>query len=294
MITPSRRRRFRIAAAAVSVTLAAGSVISLAQETLRVNVDLVNVFLTTQDGKGQFITDLNKNDFAVFDDDQPQNIAVFEKQDAVQSSIGFLVDNSGSMVDIIPFMQRGIRDFTNTFNKPAEIFLMSFGMTVSLLHDSTQSQKHLVQSLEGIRAWGTSVFYDGMVQGLEKIGKSQHQRKALVVFTDGDDNGSHVGRNEVIEAAQRNGALLYFIAIGSPVMIDKSTLDKLATLSGGRAFYVRKTDSVSSVLEQIRTELSKQYYIAYYVPRRSGYHKIRIETPGRALKIQAKTGYLVN
>lgn len=285
-------RRAALALSGGALTLAVAAA-APAQETIRVNVDLVNVFLTTQDSKGEFITSLEKRDFDVYDDDQPQDIAIFEKQDAVQSAIGFLVDNSGSMVDTLPIMQRGIRDFTRTFNKPAEIFLMSFGMTVSLLHDAAQPQRHLEQSLEGLHAWGTSVFYDGLVQGLEEIGKSQHQRKALVVFTDGDDNGSRSSRVDVIKAAERTGALLYFIAIGeSPILVDKVTLDALASQSGGEAFYVTKSESVSSVLEQIRIQLSKQYYIGYYVPRRPGYHKIRVETPGKNLRIRAKTGYL--
>jgi Ca-activated chloride channel family protein len=274
------------------VSFIAGTAYLAAQLTLRVDVDLVNVFLTTQNSRGDFITDLEKNDFVVYDDNQPQTISVFEKQDAVQSAIGILIDNSGSMVDIIPAMQRGIREFTRTFNKPAEIFLMSFGTTVSMLHGATQPQKHLEQVLEGIRAWGTSKFYDGMVEGLNEIGKSPHQRKALVVFTDGDDNGSHAGRTEVIASAQRAGALLYFIAIGSPVLIDHNTLDALATLSGGQAFYLPKSEPVSPILEKIRAELSKQYYIGYYVPHRPGYHRIRIETPGHPFTIHAKTGYL--
>ena len=155
-------------------------------QTLKVDVNLVNVFATVKDDRGNFITDLSKEDFRVYDDDQLQDVRVFEKQDKVESSIGLLVDTSGSMIDIIPYVRRGVRDFTRALPKNDDFFLLSFGTTVKLLHTSKQPLKHL---------------------------------------------------------------------------------------------------------EEIRTELGRQYYIGYYVPRRVGFHHIRIEVPGRGVKIRAKTGY---
>src|SRR5262245_23256053 len=81
-------------------------------QTLKVDVNLVNIFDTVKDKQGNFVTDLKKDDFRIYEDDQPQEIQIFEKQDKVDSSIGFLMDTSGSMVDIMPYMKRGIRDFT--------------------------------------------------------------------------------------------------------------------------------------------------------------------------------------
>src|SRR5687767_9256388 len=83
-----------------------------AQQTLKVDVNLVNVFATVKDDRGNFVANLNRDDFRIYEDDQPQDIQVFEKQNEVDSSIGMLMDTSGSMVDILPFMKRGIRDFT--------------------------------------------------------------------------------------------------------------------------------------------------------------------------------------
>src|SRR4051812_45195257 len=85
--------------------------VAVGQQVLRVNVNLVNVFVTVQDDHGDFVTNLTREDFAVYDDDQPQNISVFEKEGAVQSTVGLLMDTSGSMVDILPYMNRGVRDF---------------------------------------------------------------------------------------------------------------------------------------------------------------------------------------
>jgi Ca-activated chloride channel family protein len=264
-----------------------------AQQTLRVDVDLVNVFATIQDEKGEFVPGLNREDFQLYDDDEPQQIAVFEKEGEVKSAIGMLLDTSGSMVDILPFMKRGVRDFTRSLSRIDDLFVISFGTNVKLIHKPTESQKQLEQNVEVLRPWGTSVLYDALKFGMDRIGRSEHERKALIVFTDGNDNRSNVTHGQVVQEAQLSSVLLYFVAIGSPVLIDSHTLESLANISGGRVQYVPKTEPVSPVLEKIRIELSKQYYIGYYVPRRQGYHRIRLEIPGKQLRIHAKTGYLV-
>jgi VWFA-related protein len=264
---------------------------SLAGQTLKVDVNLVNIFATIKDPEGHFVTNLSKDDFRVYDDDQLQDVRVFEKQDKVESSVGVLLDTSGSMVDIIPYMKRGVRDLARTLPKADDFFLVSFGTSVKLLHTSKQPQKHLEDSLASLRAFGTSSLFDGLLYSMEKAEKSDRPRKALVVFTDGNDNGSNVSHGRIVEEVQESAILLYFVAIGSPVLVDSHTLESLSDISGGRTFYVPKQDAIAPVLEQVRTELEQQYYLGYYVPRRSGFHHIRVEVPNRDLRIRAKTGY---
>ena len=260
-------------------------------QTLKVDVNLVNVFATIKDDRGNFVTDLSKEDFRVYDDNQLQDVRVFEKQDKVESSIGLLMDASGSMVDIIPYMRRGVRDFTRTLPKTDDFFLVSFGTTVKLLHTSKQPAKHLEESLAGLRAWGTSSLYDGLLYSMEKVEKSDRPRKALIAFTDGNDNGSTITHARVVQEIQESAVLLYFVAIGSAVLVDSHTLESLSEISAGRTLYVPKQDAIAPVLEEIRTELGQQYYLGYYVPHRAGFHHIRVEVLGREVKIRAKTGY---
>ena len=260
-------------------------------QTLKVDVNLVDVFATVKDDRGNFVTDLSKEDFRVYDDNQLQDVRVFEKQDKVESSIGLLMDASGSMVDIIPYMRRGVRDFTRTLPKTDDFFLVSFGTTVKLLHTSKQPAKHLEESLAGLRAWGTSSLYDGLLYSMEKVEKSDRPRKALIAFTDGNDNGSTITHARVVQEIQESAVLLYFVAIGSAVLVDSHTLESLSEISAGRTLYVPKQDAIAPVLEEIRTELGQQYYLGYYVPHRAGFHHIRVEVLGREVKIRAKTGY---
>jgi VWFA-related protein len=260
-------------------------------QTLKVDVNLVNIFATVKDQQGNFVTNLTKDDFRVYEDDQPQDVQIFERQDKVDSSIGLAMDTSGSMVDIMPFMTRGIREFTRALPKTDDYFVVSFGTNVRLVHTSSQPQKDLEVALTKVRAFGTSSLYDGLLYSMERLERSDRPRKALIVFTDGDDNASNVSHSQVVQEVQSSAVLLYFIAIGSPVLVDSHTLEPLSDLSGGRTLYISKQEAVSPVMEQIRTELSQQYYLAYYVSKRPGFHRLRVEVPGRSLRVRAKTGY---
>jgi VWFA-related protein len=261
-------------------------------QTLKVDVNLINVFATVKDSQGNFVTNLSKDDFKLYEDGQPQDIQIFEKQDRVDSSIGLLMDTSGSMVDILPYMRRGIHDFTRNLPKNNDFFVISFGTTSKVIHTSAQPQKHLDESMGSLKAWGTSVLFDALLYGMERTEKSTRPRKALIVFTDGNDNGSQVSQGRVTEEIETSGVLLYFVAIGSPILVDSHTLEPLSDLSGGRTLYVSKQEAVSAVLDQIRNELSQQYYLGFYANRREGFHQLRVEIPGHDFKIRSKNGYI--
>jgi Ca-activated chloride channel family protein len=267
----------------------------LAQQTLKVNVDLVSVFVTAQNERGEFVNDLGKDDFVVYDDGEAQQISIFEKERDVRSAIGILLDTSGSTVDILPYERRGLIEFAKTIVHPDQFYVVTFGTNVRLIHRSPETHAHLEQVLQGVRAFGTSLFFDAMLYGMDKVNASDNERKALVVFTDGSDNGSNIEFGRVVREAQLSGVLLYFVAIGSPVLVDKHTVESLANESGGRVFYVPKSDQVLPYLDKIRAELAKQYYIGYYITRKPGYHHIKVDLPGkRDIRIRTKSGYLVD
>ena len=147
-----------------------------AQQTLRVDVDLVNVVLTAQDGAGRFVTGLNEGDFRIYEDGVEQKIAVFEKED-VESAIGILLDNSLSMVDILPMMKTGLLDFaehTSSFN---ELFVLTFGTRVRTLHDVRQPLFAAGIQTEGAWVQGTSVLYDALVEGLRKVSSASRSER---------------------------------------------------------------------------------------------------------------------
>jgi Ca-activated chloride channel family protein len=266
---------------------------SLAQ-TLKVDVDLVNVFITVQNDRGEFVSDLKKEDFAIYDDGEPQKISIFEKDRDVHSAIGILLDTSGSTVDILPYERRGLIEFAKTILHPDEYYVVTFGTYVRMIHRSPQPNLHLEQALQNVKAFGTSLLFDAMLYGMDRVNASDNERKALVVFTDGSDNGSNIEFGRIVREAQLSGVLLYFVAIGSPVLVDKHTVESLASDSGGRVFYVPKSAQVLPYLDKIRVELERQYYVGYYIGRKPGYHRIKVDLPGKSgIRIRTKTGYLI-
>jgi Ca-activated chloride channel family protein len=267
---------------------------SSAQQTLQVDVNLVNVFATVQDEQGQFVNSLSPDDFRIYEDDVLQDIDVFEHEDHVPSSVGMLVDTSGSMIDVLPFMTKGIRDFTASLPREDEFSVVAFGAVPRTIHQSHQGQRRLEDSLTRLRAYGTSLLFDALLYSSDEIARSERTRKALVVFTDGiftDDKKTDSPYSRVVEEVQRSSLLLYFIVTGPRIIVDSNTVESLSNLSGGRTFYATRNDSISDALNQIRLELSEQYHIGYYSPRKSGFHHIRVEVLGRGVRIRAKTGY---
>jgi hypothetical protein len=157
---------------------------------------------------------------------------------------------------------------------------MTFGLRAQVIQDIRQPVAKLEAAFKTITASGTSVFFDAMIQGMAKVSRSDQQRKALIVFSDGNDNGSKSGFGDVSHAAQRTNVLLYFVPIGAKRLIDQYTVESLAKLTGGQVLYLEKTDSIRPIIESIRTDLAKQYYLGYYAARRPGIHRIRVEIPG--------------
>ena len=264
------------------------------QDTLRVDVNLVNVFVTVQKPTGEYVTGLPADAFRVYEDDVAQKISIFEKEDRVESSIGILMDTSGSDVDILPIMKTGVLDFAQKTRRSDEFFVMTFGMSAQLIHDIHQPVQNLESMLKSLQARGNCVLFDAMIAAMKKVSTSKHARKALIVFTDGQDNGSKAGFRDTSMAAQRSSVLLYFIPIGPKIHVDQPALESLARLSGGSVIYLQKTDPIRPVMETIRKDLANQYYLGYYAPLRSGTHRIRVEVPGYDYQIHAKTGYMGN
>jgi Ca-activated chloride channel family protein len=285
-----RVTRSHVAVVFVGILLTAILTAAPSQRSLRVDVDLVNVVLTIQDSAGRYVTDLKQSDFRIYEDGVEQTVAVFDKED-VDSAVGLLLDNSLSMVDILPMMRTGVLDFAERTRNLDELFVMTFGTRVRTVHDVGEPLPPLQATMKTLGAQGTSVLFDALVDGLRKVGQREPDRKALLVFTDGIDTASKSGFKDVLLEAQKAGALLYFIPIGARILIDEHTIDSLAKETGGRVIYLRKDDPIRPAMETIRQELARQYYIGYYTSRKPGFHAIRVEVPGRDVRIRAKTGY---
>lgn len=263
------------------------------QSTVEVDVNLINVFLTVHDSQGRYVSGLQRDDFRVFEDGQPRPIEVFETADGVRSSIGLLIDNSGSSADILGAIRTGVLDFANGLQTDDEIFVISFGTSDRVIHDFGDPLRDLNSTLGQLRSWGTSVFFDALYSGIRKLADGGNPRKALIVLTDGADNGSTTTYLDVVHAAERQLVTLYFIGMGPSVLVDTYTLRGLAAMTGGSVVLMGRDSSPREALDAIREDLSRQYYLGYYSAAGPGSHSVRVEVRGAGMTVRAREGFVV-
>jgi VWFA-related protein len=263
-------------------------------DTIQVDVNLINIFVTVQDDEGRFVTDLDAADFRILEDGIEQPIEVFESEGGLPTSLGVLVDNSGSSAAVLRSVKQGLPDFIGTMGARDEAFVMSFGTTARIIHDFDEDPRDAGEAIDRLRPFGTSVLFDAVNAGIGKLRDSTHPRQALIVMTDGNDNGSRSLYTDVIAAAESNLVLLYFVGIGPGILVDTYTLNGLAEMTGGRLVLLGRDRSVADAIGEIRDDLGRQYYIAYHASAESGYHAIDVQVPGRNVSVRSRDGYRVD
>ena len=278
--------------------------------TLTTNVDLVNLTVTVTDTYGRYVSGLNKNAFAIFDEKQQQEITFFSDDDA-PVSVGVIFDVSGSMSgDKIRRAREALSRFIQTSHNSDEYFLIGFNQRAQLLLDKTRDGQAVLDKLTFVQTKGQTALYDACYLGVEKVQRGVHPKRALLLISDGQDNNSRYTFTELRKLLKESDVTLYGIGIlsgsdaGSSMgMEGQGTLDELANVSGGKAFFPRSAAEMDDIFEQIALELRHQYSIGYRPPNfvsDGKWHKIKVKvTPPRGLPrlfVRSKEGYysLVN
>ncbi len=272
-------------------------------QTITVDVDLVDVHFTVSDKKGKLFTGLKKEDFRVFEDGQPQPITNFSAETDLPLTIGLLVDTSGSIRDKLRFEQEAaIEFFYSTIRRRKDQgMLIAFDSGVDLLQDFTDNPETLAEAVRKIRAGGGTSLYDAISLAVTEKVAGQPGRKVLIVISDGDDNASRVSLTETMEVAQKNNVAIYAISTNATANFgtreqqrgDK-TLKTFADETGGRAFFPFKLEDLAVSFADISEELRSQYTLAYNptnTARDGTYREIRVEALNRDFKVQARNGY---
>jgi len=304
--------------------LLAPALILLAQEekVLKVDVDVVNLFFTVREKKGGLIGNLNKEDFTISEDGKQQTIKYFTRENDLPLTIGLLVDVSGSQAHLIEVERSAASQFFSRVLRPKDMaFLISFGSDAELLQDYTNSTKLLKAGLNSLRvnsdvsgAGGNSgpvptasrphgtVLYDTVYLASHDQLAGQVGRKALVIITDGVDQGSRYKIEQAIEQAQKADAIVYSIyyfdnrAYGGFGGGGEGSLKKMSEETGGRVMKVDNKNSLQSIFDQISQELRSQYSIGYTPTNASsngGFRRVELHVPQREkeVKVQVRKGY---
>ncbi len=293
-------------------------------DTLKVNVDVVQLFFNVKDKRGALIPSLAKSDFNIFEDGKPQTIKYFTAESNLPLTLGILIDSSGSQQRVLGMEKEVGSAFLNEILRPKdEAFVISFDVDVNLLQDFTNSSHLLRAALDqakinappsscgGVPGLGGgplpcsstpkgTVLYDAVYLAAHDELAREVGRKAMILLTDGQDEGSKLRIADAIEAAQKADSICYVLLIadrgfyGFGGYSGSGQMKKLAEETGGRVIEVgNKLDKLKQGFDQIAQELRTQYNIGYTPTnsKRDGtFRKVEIRAP-QGYKVQARTGY---
>jgi len=254
---------------------------------IEVKTDLVTLTLTVTDLYGRYVSGLSKNAFTVFDNGVEQELTFFSDSDA-PASIGILFDVSGSMSgDKIAKARNALMKFINTSHPSDEYFLIAFNNRAQLLLDRTRDGEAVLQKLTLVNPKNNTALYDAVYLGLDRVARGSHQKKALLIISDGQDNASRYNFGEVKRLMKESDIVTYAVGIlnggdaGSQVgMMGQAFLDELSSVTGGKSFYPQSDPEMDEIFERIALELRHQYSV--------GYTPIDFQPDGKWRKVKVK------
>lgn len=293
-------------------------------ETFKVDVNVVNVFFNAKDKKGRLIPDLTRDDFQLMEQGKPQTIKYFSAESNQPLTLGLLIDTSGSQTTMLPMEQEVGAQFLKQVLREKDLaFLISFDINVELLQDYTNSASDLRSGLRrtrinsGISGGGPGIgggpiptsrprgtlLYDAVFLAADEKLKQEVGRKAMIILTDGQDQGSRETLENAIEAAHKADVMCYVLLI-----VDRRAyadqgyyysgsgdMKKLAEQTGGRLIDVGDNeDKLREAFDQISNELRSQYNIGYTptnTARDGAFRKIEIKPVNKDIRVQARKGY---
>jgi VWFA-related protein len=260
-----------------------------------VEVDVVQVAATVSDGD-RLVKGLRARDFRVFEDGQPREVSHFIDADAARELV-VAVDISGSMAGAMPTCRDAVRRFLATVRPIDHATLVAFNDQVFTVARREATPEARLAAVERLQAWGGTALHDVLMRGLDLL-ERHRGRRALVLFTDGEDMVSHVTARDVLARIEVSATPVYVIAQGKgmrePAL--KQVLDRVAGVSGGRAFYTDGIEELEGVFVAIGRDIASQYLLAYApgeAPGDSGWRAIRVEVsaPGKRYTVRARQGY---
>ncbi len=230
-----------------------------------VRVDVVQLHVSAVDKDKRFVRGLTESDFAIQEDGRPQQVTGFELAEKLPLTIGLVVDGSGSMEKVMPFVHEASSElFRGLIRDKDRGFVIEFREQPRMLQALTSSSAELQRAANETSARGATSLFDSIVLGLYQF-RALQGRKALVVVTDGADNHSHVDYDTLLRYAKTAGAPIYFIAVNLSVLDFgiRGQVKEIASESGGEVFFISNADKIKGVTERIEEELRSQYIVAF-------------------------------
>ncbi len=291
----------------LALIVGATAVLARAQEpdtTVKVDVKLVNVFVTVTDAHGSPVANLQKENFLLKEDGKEQKISFFSRESQLPLSIVLAVDTSLSTRKDLPLELSSARKFAHDIVRPQDaLAVYKFAEEVSQVVPFTSDLKRIDAGIDRIRNGAATALYDAIFLGSQALGKRQG-RKVMVVITDGGDTISQVDYKEALRAAQESEAIIYSIII---VPIEASAgrdtggehaLIQISQDTGGKYYYATSLSQLDEAFRKISDELRTQYLLAYYPSQRysdSDFRRVQVDLtnlpPGEPYQTRHRAGY---
>jgi Ca-activated chloride channel family protein len=273
---------------------------------ISVDVDLVVLQATVRDRAGHTVMALQRDNFTVFEDGKPQVIRFFRHEDTAVT-VGLVVDHSGSMREKLAEVTAAARAFVQSSNSDDRMFVVNFNEKVSLGLPAgvrfSDSAEQLGYAIWAAPAIGTTALYDATALALKRLQESTHDKKVLIIISDGGDNASKSTLDQVLKLAEQSNAMIYAIGIFESDDPDKNptVLRRLAKESGGESFFPVQLSETVEICKLIARDIRDQYTIGYSSTNEKhdgSYHKIRVTAndPARnkdngKLFVRTRAGY---
>ena len=263
-------------------------------------VEEVVLHASVVDNKDHMVLDLGRDAFSVFENDKPQAITSFRRED-VPVAMGIVIDNSGSMREKRDKVNKAALDLVMSSNPQDQVFVVNFNDEYYLDQDFTGNVALLRQALEKVEARGGTALYDAVVASAEQLKLAKLQKKVLFVVTDGEDNASRSTLEQAIRWLQvENGPTVYAIGLLGGEEGErraKRALETLVLRTGGIAFLPKTVDQVDEISRTVAHDIRSQYTLGYKptTPKSvGGYRTIRVDARAKGyskLTVRTRSGY---
>jgi len=261
----------------------------------KVDVDAVQVTVTVTDSAGRFVAGIPRSAFHIFEDGKQQTVSHFTSEN-VPLELITAVDISGSMTPSMTKLKRAVKEFLGAVPSRHQVTLLGFNDAIFALTRRTTDPNERVRAVDRLQPWGATALYDVLLRGTDMLGR-QIGRKAVVVFTDGEDQGSHVALGDVERRLQTSDVTLYMIGQGRGVSQEylRKVMMQLTSPTGGRSFFTESIDELQSAFDELLDELSNQYLVGYQpsnLKRDDKWREIKVVVDGYT-NVRARQGYRV-
>ncbi len=287
--------------ALVALALAAGVPAAAQQPTFRSSTQVVSLFATVLDAQNRLVPDLTQDDFQILDNDKPQKLTVFQSENQ-PITVVVMLDTSGSMTGSIQLLKAAAEQFIVRLLPEDKAAVGAFNDKIELSAQFSNDRDQLVTEVRDLDFGNGTRLFDGIAEGLNQL-QGVDGRKVVLVFTDGDDTSSRVGRGTVMDRARAEEVMIYAIGLQSEYFDGQRTvrskpdsaLRRLADETGGGYFELKQTSDLGPTFTRVAQELHSQYVLGFEAQQLDGkVHKLTVKMKQVGMTARARRSYVAS